>query len=336
MHIDDINYDLPPERIAFHPAARRDDARLFELSAHQGTTRTDARVSQLVDRVRPGDVWVINDTRVRPARIMARKETGGRVELLVLRVEGTDAHVMLRSSKPLRAGQILTCEDTGESVSVRAVHGNGRATIHVGEDVDAFLQRNGTIPLPPYIDRPVEEADGVRYQTVFATHPGAVAAPTAGLHFTESLMETMQERGAQFARITLHVGPGTFQPIRTSVVEEHVLEPEQTIIPPETADLVASAQRVVAVGTTSVRCLEGAATGRRTVRTGKSATNLYITPGYSFQVVDALMTNFHLPQSSLLALVAAFAGLEIVMNAYQEAVDKGFRFYSYGDTMLIS
>jgi len=336
VNIDQINYELPTEQIALHPTERRDNARLMEVDRRGGRITTGRHVSDLIERVQPGDVWVVNDTRVRPARLHTKKESGGHVELLVLSTQDAQAEVMFRSSKPLRTGQQLCCTAGPESVTVTAVHGRGRATIQCTEPVDSLLERNGEIPLPPYIQRTVEDSDKERYQTVYAAHIGAVAAPTAGLHFTPELMAAMEDRGAQFARITLHVGPGTFQPIRTPTVEGHTLEAEQTIISEETADRIANAQRVVAVGTTSVRCLEGAAQGRRRVRAGVANTNVFCTPGFEFQIVDALLTNFHLPKSSLIALVAAFAGLDLTMNAYRKAVDEGFRFYSYGDSMLLA
>jgi len=335
VNIEEINYELPSEQIALHPAEHRQNARLMDINRRSGEIQTDGIISDLVDRVQPGDVWVINDTKVRPARLYTRKESGGRVELLIIRAEHQHAEVMVRSSKPLREGQQLLCETGPETLTVEAAHGQGRARIRCEEPVDALLERNGEIPLPPYIQRDIQASDKERYQTVYATHTGAVAAPTAGLHFTPQLMAAMESQGARFARVTLHVGPGTFQPIRTNVVENHTLEAEETHISLEAAETIAAAQRVVAVGTTSVRCLEGAAAGKRRVHAGQGATNIYCTPGFQFQVVDALLTNFHLPKSSLIALVAAFAGLDLTMSAYRKAVVQGFRFYSYGDSMLL-
>ena len=331
-----FQYELPQDRIALYPPAERTDAQLMLLSRATGQSSVGQTVAALVDQVRPGDCWVINDTRVRPARVFTRKPTGGRVELLVLSARGTTAEAMYRASKPPKAGQVLIAESTGDELRVTHNFGDGRIGLELPENVDPLLERAGQIPLPPYIDRAPDEADRERYQTVYARDPGAVAAPTAGLHFTPELMADMEAAGARFARVTLHVGAGTFRPIRSESIDDHSLHTESWTLTPENAELINSASRVVAVGTTSVRTLETAATGPGRVEAGSGDTGLYIKPGFDFQVVQGLLTNFHLPGSSLLVLVAALTGLDPMMAAYQKALDSGFRFYSYGDAMFIS
>ncbi|MFT5434802.1 MAG: S-adenosylmethionine:tRNA ribosyltransferase-isomerase, partial [Myxococcota bacterium] len=243
---------------------------------------------------------------------------------------------MYRASKPLKPGQLLVTDVGEETIEVVENPGGGIVHLKVPDDSEAFVTRAGQIPLPPYIDRAVEASDTDRYQTVYAAETGAVAAPTAGLHFTDDLMDAMRERGAVFATVTLHVGPGTFRPIRVENIEDHTLHTEHWTIDQSAADAINAAKRVVAVGTTSVRTLETAATGRGTVAAGSGDTGLYITPGYEYKVVEALLTNFHLPGSSLLVLVGAFCGVDAMMAAYQRALDEQFRFYSYGDAMFIS
>jgi len=289
--------------------------------------------------VRPGDVWVINDTRVIPARLLGEKESGGKVEILLLEPAG-EGHVWLawgKANKPLKArtyirfaegftGEVL--DRDGKQVRIRLE----------AEDVAAAIEAHGHMPLPPYIDRPDTEEDRQRYQTVFARHPGAVAAPTAGLHLTPELMARMEEAGAIFVHVTLHVGPGTFQPVQVDRVEDHDMHKEDFEVPEAAADAVNDAlrdgRRILAVGTTSLRTLE-AAFADGCVRAGKGSTALFIYPGYQFHVVSGLLTNFHLPRSTLLMLAAALAGRERLLSAYAHAVDAGYRFYSYGDGMWI-
>ncbi len=340
MRLGDLHYHLPPDRIARWPAPERTAARLLSLDRQSGDVADAGTVSSLVERVRPGDVWVLNDTRVRRARLVTHKLTGGRVELLILSVRGNEAEALYGASKPLRPGaQLRLCSADGAPrahLEVVANLGNGHVALRFSEDAEALIAEVGEIPLPPYLDRPADAADTDRYQTVYARELGAVAAPTAGLHFTPELMAAMEARGARFATITLHVGPGTFRPIRTERVEDHEMHAEPVVIPEATARLVNEATRVVAVGTTAVRALEAAGGDSGRVRAWSGPTDLFITPGYSFRAVDALLTNFHLPGSSLIALVGAFAGLDAVLGAYREAVDRGYRFYSYGDAMWIS
>lgn len=336
MLLSDYQYVLPPEAIARFPAERREGARLMMMSRKTGTVDPERRIPHLLEAVRPGDCWVINDTRVRPARVHVRKPTGARIELLITAARGLDAEAMYRASKPLRAGQALECEHSDDRVEVVENLGGGRVSLRLSDQADALLERAGRVPLPPYIDRAPEPSDRDRYQTVYADEPGAVAAPTAGLHFTPELMGAMEGRGARFARVTLHVGPGTFRPIRTEDIRDHTLHAEDYRVSSEAAATINAADRVVAVGTTSVRVLESLADDEGRVAAGAGSTELFVTPGYRFRAVDALLTNFHLPGSSLLILVAAFAGLEATLAAYRRAVSEGFRFYSYGDAMLIS
>ena len=337
MRLSSFQYELPRERVAQYPADRREDARLLSLGRRTGAIDTSARISALPDLVREGDCWVINDTRVRPARLLTRKVgSGGRVELLVLSTRSTLAEVMVRSSRGVRAGLQLRCELADDLVTVVEVTGGGHAVVDLGADPESLLERAGRVPLPPYIERAPEAGDAERYQTIYARVPGAVAAPTAGLHFTPALMASMEARGATFARVTLHVGPGTFRPIRSADVRDHTLHAESYAVPEAAAERINAARRVVAVGTTSVRTLETVADDDGVVHAGSGETRLYIMPGRRFRVVDALLTNFHLPGSSLLVLVAAFCGLEPMHAAYRRALDDGFRFYSYGDAMFIS
>jgi S-adenosylmethionine:tRNA ribosyltransferase-isomerase len=294
--------------------------------------------------LKPGDLLVMNDTRVIPARLFGRKATGGRVEIFLLRRDAGEAELwecLCTSSKRLQPGHVIQLE-AGMSAVVqsRADSGNWLIEFSGIEPFDLWLEREGHIPLPPYLQRDDSLVDRERYQTVVAREPGAVAAPTAGLHFTHGLLERLAVRGIQTALLTLHTGLGTFQPVRVERVADHQIHKERYVISPDTADAVnrtkAAGGRVIAVGTTSARTLEYSA--RRTGYTvaGSGEADIYIYPGYQFKVIDALITNFHLPESTLLMLVSAFAGREAVLEAYREAVSRRFRFYSYGDAMFIS
>ena len=338
MRLDDLHYDLPPASIAQEPTARRDAARLLVLDRARGTT-AHRHVHDLPRLLAPGDRLVVNDTRVLPARLFATRASGGRVEVFLLEPVGDGAwSAMTRAGGRLRAGEILTVAG-GAAVRLLRRMPDGPWIVR-GEDADlpALMARHGHMPLPPYIERAENDVrdalDRERYQTVMARHDGAVAAPTAGLHFTPALFEALADAGVTRSAVTLHVGLGTFEPVRTEEVEDHPMHEEAYVVPLDTAEAVARTKaaggRIVAVGTTSVRALE-ASRGLA----GAGRTDLLITPGYRFHVVDALLTNFHLPRSTLLALVAAFAGLEPVLRAYREAVAEGYRFYSYGDAMLI-
>lgn len=326
----DFDYDLPAGSIA-QEAAPRGESRLLVLD-RTGPDR-HARVRDLPRVLRPGDLLVLNDTRVIPARLYGRSAGGGRMEiLLVERLGEREWEALVKPGKRARPGariefdEGLTAEVTGKS--------EDRYRLWFSEPVEPHLERLGHIPLPPYIHRPDTLEDRERYQTVYARTPGAIAAPTAGLHFTEDLLREIEEAGVRIARVTLHVGIGTFKPVSVETIEEHRMDRERYEISEEAAAAIGSAKRIVAVGTTVVRTLESAAIGDREVRAGSGSAELFITPGFRFQVVDALLTNFHLPRSTLLMLVSAFAGRERVLAAYEEAVREGYRFYSYGDAMF--
>ncbi len=349
MRAEDFDYTVPGDLVAQEPAPRRDAARLMVLARSRGAI-VETTFASIGEHLAPGDLLVLNDTRVFPARLMARKATGGRVELLLVARDGEDGGApawtcIASTGRGIRPGVRLPIAP-GFEAEILGETERGRLRVRLraeGLEADRAIERFGTMPLPPYIRRepgdPRASSDRERYQTVYAASPGAIAAPTAGLHFTEELMRSLEERGLRFARLTLHVGPGTFQPLRTGSVEEHRLEPEEYVLPPATAEAIAACRarggRVVAVGTTVTRVLEGCAGGARGVMAGRGRCGLYITPGHRFSVVDALLTNFHLPRSTLLVLVAAFAGRERILAAYREAVARRFRFYSYGDAMLI-
>ncbi len=338
----DFDYDLPPALIAQTPPPARDGGRLMVLDRHAAGI-THGAVRDLPALLRRGDLLVLNDTRVRPARLFARSGSGAAVELLLLECDAAGAWDCLgKPAKRLRAGAALQLPDGG-AAEVVAAPGNGRYTVRFAADCDvgALLATHGEIPLPPYIKRPdgALPLDTERYQTVFAAAPGAVAAPTAGLHFTREHLAALQGAGVELAWLTLHVGPGTFLPVREDDVGAHHMEPESASIPTATAAAVQRAKtegrRVVAVGTTTTRALESAAQSGGAVAAGPLRAGAFITPGHRFRVVDALFTNFHLPKSTLLMLVSAFAGRERVLAAYAAAVQAGYRFYSYGDAMLI-
>ena len=353
MHsITDYHFDLPEGRIAQHPAAQRDESRLFRVNRSDGSF-SHHRFRDIVSLLWPGDLLVVNNTRVVPARLTGRKETGGKIEVLIidyaggmktLESEGVfRCDCLVKASRGPGAGAKLILEDE-IGARVAAVH-NGFYEIEFyteGSRFSDFLERKGDIPLPPYIQREGDRAlaaDRENYQTVYAECEGAVAAPTAGLHFTESLISELEEKGVEFAEITLHVGYGTFVPVRVDDIREHRMHAEFYTLSPETSDRINRAKsegrRVVAVGTTSVRTLEYAASRDGTVSPGSGMCDIFIYPPYGFRCVDAMLTNFHLPQSTLLMLVSAFAGRETILSAYKTAVEKEYRFFSYGDAMLI-
>ena len=326
MRVSEFDYTLPPELIAQHPAERRTASRLLHLAA-------DGRISDLAFEdlprlVETQDSVVLNDTRVIKARLFGAKPSGGRVELFVERVLGErEALALMRAGHSPRPGtQVLI----GEAVATVEGREGDLYRVRFSEDIEPLLERHGSVPLPPYIVHSPDAADAERYQTVYASQPGAVAAPTAGLHFDEAMLERLRQRGARVSKLTLHVGFGTFQPLRVEEVREHRMHRERYSIPDETLQALAG-RRVLAVGTTSLRALEAAATTGAT----SGETDLFIYPGYQFQVVDRLLTNFHLPKSTLLMLVCAFAGKEKVLRAYQHAVEERYRFFSYGDAMLV-
>lgn len=339
MNVSDFHFDLPDELIARYPLKERSASRLLGLNGLSGETR-HLRFTDLPDLLQPGDLLVFNDTRVIPARLFGRKESGGQVEILVERlIDEREMVAHVRASKALKPDQTVILED---GTTLRMTHRDD-ALFHLvcesGEAILDLLDRIGHMPLPPYMDRPDESADRERYQTVYAREAGAVAAPTAGLHFDEALLEKIQASGVEVAWVTLHVGAGTFQPVRVDRIEDHVMHSEVAHVPAATVDAVnrtrARGGRVVAVGTTSVRSLESASRGG-VLRAFRGETDIFIHPGYRFQTVDAMVTNFHLPESTLIMLVSAFAGFNNVMAAYAEAVREKYRFFSYGDAMFIT
>ncbi len=347
MNVSDFDFELPAELVAQYPAPERSAARLLVLD-RAAKSWTHSTVAFLPRLLSPGDLLVVNDTRVFPARLLGRRvPSGGTVEcLLVGRLDGDRWEALVHPGQKLKPGARV-CFD-GERVSLSAEildrRFHGRRTIRLwredGGDLDEAIERIGHVPLPPYIKRPDAPLDRERYQTVYARNRGSVAAPTAGLHLTEAMLEELRARGIERAAITLHIGYGTFKPVRTERVEEHTVDAEWVEIGVDAAAAIAVAKRqrrrIVAVGTTTTRALESAAlAGDGDVLPVSEPTDLFIYPGFRFDVVEALVTNFHLPRSSLLMLVCAFAGRELVLAAYRDAVARGYRFYSYGDAMLI-
>ena len=347
MLVTDFDFSLPPERIARRSAEPREAARLLVHSrASRSTEHTT--IAELPRLLRAGDLLVLNDTRVVPWRLCGKRDTGGAVECLLVRVEGELGEAFVKPSKKLRVGDVVPMEDGAIQLQLLASLGGGRWQVGLRAakgTVAQALEQCGRAPLPPYIERDgVEDkaADRARYQTVFARAPGAIAAPTAGLHFTEGLLQQLATAGIEMAHVTLHVGEGTFAPMRTDVVEQHRMHSERYELPDATAQAIvrtrARGGRVIAVGTTSCRTLETCAAVDRTDRTvepGIGNSDLFLFPGKSFRVVDALLTNFHLPQSTLLMLVCAFAGQSEVLALYREAVLREYRFFSFGDAMLL-
>jgi len=326
MLVSEFDYALPPGLIAQHPAARRAGSRLLRLDA--AGRLSDLAFADLPGLVGAGDALVLNDTRVIKARLAGRKSTGGAVEIFVERVTGPrEALALIRASKPPRPGSGLHVGDV--AVRVAARH-DDLYRLSFSRDIESVLEKSGSVPLPPYITHPPRAEDTERYQTVYAARPGAVAAPTAGLHFDDAMLRQISSRGALIEKITLHVGAGTFQPVRVEEVEKHRMHKERYAIPPGAIERIAG-RKVLAVGTTTLRALETHAL------TGELAgeTDLFAYPGFKFKVVQRLLTNFHLPKSTLLMLVCAFGGKENVMRAYAHAIEQKYRFFSYGDAMLI-
>ncbi|HLS56870.1 MAG TPA: tRNA preQ1(34) S-adenosylmethionine ribosyltransferase-isomerase QueA [Zeimonas sp.] len=334
MRLSDFDFDLPPELIAQHPGAARSASRLLHVRRER---LDDLHFDALPTLLEPGDLLVFNDTRVLRARLHGTKASGGRVEALVERVTGEhEALAQLRVSKPPPPGMRLAWRSSSAEVIERA---GEFWRLRFDEPVLAVLDRDGELPLPPYIAHAPGAEDERRYQTVYAREPGSVAAPTAGLHFDEPLLARLRERGIGLAFVTLHVGAGTFQPVRVEDLSQHRMHAERYRVPEATAEAIdaarAARRSVVAVGTTSLRTLESATDGFGRVQPGGGETQLFVTPGYRFRVVDRLVTNFHLPKSTLLMLVSAFAGVERVRAAYAHAIAARYRFFSYGDAMLL-
>jgi S-adenosylmethionine:tRNA ribosyltransferase-isomerase len=345
----DFDFELPVDRIAQEPVARG-RSRLLVVDRAAGSWR-EAVIGELPTLLQPGDLLVVNDTRVFPARLVGRRDpSGGAVECLLLdQIDDTDWHALVHPGQKLKPGARLLVEDPARAPGVRLRaeilerRYFGRRLIRLAAEgaatIEEAIDRLGHVPLPPYIHRPDTPADRERYQTVFARTRGSVAAPTAGLHFDAALLERLERAGITRASLTLHVGYGTFKPVRSEHVEDHRMDAERFEIPAATAAAVDAARargrRVVAVGTTTARALETSALDDGRVRAGAARTELFIFPGFRFRVVDALLTNFHLPRSSLLLLAAAFAGRDLLLSAYRDAIARRFRFYSYGDAMLI-
>jgi S-adenosylmethionine:tRNA ribosyltransferase-isomerase len=340
MRVAEFDYDLPAERIA-QSAAPRGASRLLVLDAPDAGRHRS--VADLPELLLPGDLLVVNDTRVLPARLFATRATGGgRVEvLLVEKLAPRRWDALARPGRKTRPGtRLVLAPGLGATVVAKRV--DGRHTLELDAEIEPHLETLGHVPLPPYIGRADTEEDRERYQTIFAREPGAIAAPTAGLHFSAELLERLAARGVERAAVTLHVGIGTFKPVTADLVHEHVMEKERYEISAAAAEAIERARRagrrIVAVGTTVVRTLESAAarSSSGSIEPGAATTDLFIYPGFRFRAVDLLLTNFHLPRSSLLMLVSAFAGRERVLEAYREAIDAGYRFYSYGDAMLVA
>ncbi|HEX9242172.1 MAG TPA: tRNA preQ1(34) S-adenosylmethionine ribosyltransferase-isomerase QueA [Anaeromyxobacter sp.] len=342
MNLSDFDYELPERLVAQEPVTPRDASRLLVLPAGGGAP-THQAFGDLERLLAPGDLLVFNDTKVIPARLVGRRPTGGKVELLLCEpLEGGLGRrwrAMGQASKPIRPGTRVELD--GLAATVEAVEGEGFYRVALdreGEALAAALEHAGRVPLPPYIRREPSAADRERYQTIWAREPGSAAAPTAGLHFTESLLARLAARGVARTAVTLHVGPGTFLPVRATTLEGHRMHAERYEVPVAAAAEVAACRarggRIVAVGTTTVRTLESAFDGER-VAPGAGRTELFVKPGYAFRAVDGLVTNFHLPRSTLLVLVCAFGGRERVLDAYREAVRFHYRFFSFGDAMLL-
>lgn len=344
MRVADFSFELPESLIAHYPQPERSGCRLLQLDGPSGELKHGV-FTDLLDNLEAGDLLVFNNTRVIPARMFGRKVSGGKIEVLVERV--LDDHRVLahvRASKAPKPGTDLLLGDDESIAATMVARHDTLFELRFNDERDVFtiLNAAGHMPLPPYIDRPDEDADRELYQTVYSEKPGAVAAPTAGLHFDEPLLAALREKGIEMAFVTLHVGAGTFQPVRVETIEEHVMHAEYAEVPQDVVDAVlackARGKRVVAVGTTSVRSLESAANASKEALIAPffDDTSIFIFPGYHYQVVDALVTNFHLPESTLIMLVSAFAGYKNTMHAYQQAVAEQYRFFSYGDAMFIT
>ena len=336
MKTSDFDYTLPLESIAQTPVEPRDSSRLLVLNRNDGLLE-HAFFRDIGRYLRSSDLLVVNRTRVIPARLFARKSTGGRVEVLLLRREDLLTWECLVGGKGLAVGKAITIENGPSAEIVEVLEGSHRR-LRFAEPIEPYFPNVGHVPLPPYIHTPLQDPE--RYQTVYAREPGSAAAPTAGLHFTARLMDELMSKGVNFAEVTLHVGLDTFAPVTEEDPEQHQIHTEWCEVPPATVDAITRARqsggRIIAVGTTSVRTLESAVrSGRDSIISYSGPTNLYILPGYRFKLVDAMITNFHLPKSTLIMLVSAFAGRERILHAYEIAIQEHYRFYSFGDAMFI-
>ena len=341
MKLSDFSFSLPEELIAKYPTAERSASRLLQLNGNTGEVK-HSMFKDMLELVETGDLLVFNNTKVIPARLLGQKESGGKVEVLIERLTGEkEALAHIRASKAPKAGTLLILEN---AVNIRVDGRQGalfELTFLTEQTALEALEQYGHMPLPPYIDRPDDSADRDRYQTVYSEKPGAVAAPTAGLHFDDEILAGLKAKGVNLAFVTLHVGAGTFQPVRVDNIEEHVMHAEYAEVPDDVVQqIIATKQagkRVIAVGTTSVRSLESAARAADSalIEPFFADTDIFIYPGFTFKVVDAMFTNFHLPESTLMMLISAFAGRDNVMKAYAEAIQEQYRFFSYGDSMFI-
>ena len=341
MQLSDFNYILPPELIAQEALLDRSASRLLHLDTNKNPAQVfDKQFNDILDLINPDDLLIFNNTRVIPARLIGEKETGGKVEVMIERVlDNHRALAHVRANKSPKAGGKLLLENVIDAEVIERYDTLFEIRFLHESTVYELLEKHGHIPLPPYIERDDTEDDKERYQTVFAEEIGAVAAPTAGLHFTPELLQALAEKGVETAKVTLHVGAGTFLPVRVDNLDEHVMHAEWVEVDQATCDAVTACKKrggkVVAVGTTSVRSLESAAKETGEIKPFTGDTRLFITPGFNFNVVDAMITNFHVPESTLLMLVSAFSGYENIMNAYEHAVKEKYRFFSYGDAMFL-
>lgn len=341
MKVADFAFNLPNELIARFPSKERTGSRLLVLDGNTGDVNHQ-QFPDILTHIEAGDLLIFNNTKVIPARLFGQKESGGKVEVLIERVVGrNDVLAHVRANKALKPGTRVILNDEYSCVMMGRDDALFQLQFESEEDVFSILDKIGHMPLPPYIDREDQDSDKERYQTVYSEKPGAVAAPTAGLHFDENILQKLRDKGVNFGFVTLHVGAGTFQPVRVDAIEDHKMHKEYIEVSEEVVELInqtkASGKRVIAVGTTSVRSVESAAAKNNgDVAPFYGDTDIFIYPGYSFNVVDAMLTNFHLPESTLIMLISAFAGQENVMSAYKQAIDEKYRFFSYGDAMFIT
>ena len=344
LTLDDFNYNLPEELIAKYPTEKRDEAKMLVVDKITGDM-VHKHFYDFIDYLNPDDVLILNNTKVIPARLLGKKETGANIEIFLTRYLGNnDWQAIIRNSKRLKDGDIVTISDILKVLIKKKGEANNDGNIpeHLVEliysngSMEEILNKTGKIPLPPYIQREVEEKDKEDYQTVYAKVSGSVAAPTAGLHFTSEILEKIEKKGIKIAYVTLNVGLGTFLPVKTNDINNHKMHTESYFIPKETADIINNKKgSLVAIGTTSLRCLEANFKKYGKIKEGYDETDIFIYPPYNFKVVDKLLTNFHLPKSTLLMLVSAFSSREIVLNAYNEAIKNNYRFFSYGDCTFL-
>lgn len=337
MHIDDFTFALPDTHIARRPSNQRGDSRLL-VARRDTNALVDTQCQDLLTHLRPNDLLIFNDTRVMPARCFGKKTTGGKIELLIEKpIHSTKAACLVRGSKKLALGQTLLFDD-GICATVEDKV-DGHVVLAFNHTLDHVMHTIGALPIPPYFDRPADARDNERYQTVFAKYPGAVAAPTAGLHFSSKHLQTLQQHQIQISHVTLHVGAGTFQPVQAAKITDHIMHAEQYTLPQACVDAITQCRRdggrVIAVGTTVVRTLETVFEKYGALKADHGESRLFIRPGYQFQCIDGLITNFHLPKSTLLMMISAWMGHAFMHQAYQHAIRQNYRFYSYGDAMLI-